>query len=141
MPRTGSRREHGRTVYPLQMPCDFAPCGLIPIRAFARARGERIRAYAGTYLWDLVAKQDGREGADPGWNRYTCGHAGLLQILAAFDHLAAKIGIMKWVSWIVEAQNPDGSWGRESHCDAATFAVVSALRRVSDLLPNVGGVA
>ena len=30
MPRIGSRSERGRTVYPLQMPCDFAPCGLIP---------------------------------------------------------------------------------------------------------------
>lgn len=136
MPRTGCRRESGRTVYPLQMPCDFAPCGLIPIRAFARARDERIRTYAETYLWELVVKQNGREGAEPGWNRYACGHAGLLQVFAAFDHLAAQIGILKWLPWIVETQNPDGSWGRKAYSDAATFAVLSALPRVSALLPD-----
>ena len=136
MPRTGCRRERGRVVYPLRMPCDFAPCGLTPMRAFARARDERIRAYAEAYLWDLVVKQDGPEGADPGWGRYTCGRAGLLQVFAAFDHLAARIGILKWLPWIVKAQNADGSWGRESCSDAATFAVISALQRVSGALPD-----
>ena len=136
MPRTGSRRERRRTVYPLQMPCDFSPCGLIPIRAMAGARDRRVRKYAEASLWELVVKQKGREGRGPGWDRYYCGHAGLLQVFAAFDHLAARIGIMKWIPWIVEAQNPDGSWGDEAHRDAATFAVVSALSRVRDRLPE-----
>ena len=136
MPRTGSRRERGRTVYPLQMPCDFSPCGLIPIRAMARARDRRIRKFAEANLWELVVKQNGRAGRGPGWDRYYCGYAGLLQVFAAFDHLAATIGIMKWIPWMVEAQNPDGSWGEEAHRDAATFAVVSALHRVRDRLPG-----
>lgn len=136
MPRIGSRQEGKRTVYPLAMPSDFSPCCLIPMRAMARARCPRTRRYPEASLWDLVIKQDARPGRGPGWDRFFCGHAGMLQIFAAFDHLAATIGIMRWIPWIVGAQTPDGSWGDEQRRDAVTYAVVSAVNRVRDRLPD-----
>ena len=136
MPRVGCRRQRGRTVYPLQMPDGFSPCGLIPLRAMSRAKDRRIRKYAEGSLWKLAIAASDADGSDPGWQRFHCGRAGLLQIFAGFDHPAATIGIMRWLPWIVGAQNRDGSWGPQAHRDAATFAVVSALNRVKDRLPK-----
>ena len=136
MPRVGCRRQRGRTVYPLQMPDAFSPCGLIPLRAMSQAKDRRIRAYAEGSLWKLTIAASDADGSDPGWQRFHCGRAGLLQIFSGFDHIAAAIGIMRWVPWIVSAQGRDGSWGPAAHRDAATFAVVSALIRVKDRLPK-----
>ena len=82
--------------------------------ALKRAAPDVVEA-ARASLWELVVKQNGRAGRGPGWDRYYCGYAGLLQVFAAFDHLAATIGIMRWLPWIVESQNSDGSWGDEGH--------------------------
>ena len=43
---------------------------------------------------------------------------------------------MPGIPWIIEAQNEDGSWGDETHKDAATYAVLAALRSVDAYLPQ-----
>jgi len=62
------------------------------------------------------------------------GQAGLLQVFARFDHPASRVAIMRSIPWIIEPQDPDGSWGEEGHKDKETLGVIEALLRVRDLL-------
>jgi hypothetical protein len=62
--------------------------------------------------------------------------AGLLQILARYDHTASRVAIMRSLPWILGSQNDDGSWGDGKRADSETLAVVEALVRVRDLLPE-----
>jgi hypothetical protein len=62
--------------------------------------------------------------------------AGILKAIARYDHPAAKVVVMRALPWIVDMQNPDGSWGEESDKDGPTYAVLSALVSLGDHLPS-----
>ena len=59
----------------------------------------------------------------------------MLDMFARCSHPAAQVGIMRNIPWIIDNQNPDGSWGSDQDNDASTLAVVQALLNVRELLP------
>lgn len=133
MPRAGHRREDGKDIYPLAMPRDFAPCGLWPLIAMAKASDARIRNFGEAELWRLLAVQGAPDEPFPGLGQFHEARAEFLAIFAGYDCLPARLGILKWLPWIADSQNSDGSWGNDPHRDAATRAVLGALLRVRDL--------
>lgn len=63
----------------------------------------------------------------------------MLQVFSGYDHPASRIAILLSIPWIVKSQNRDGSWGVGERRDATTAAVVTALMRVCEELPEIIG--
>ncbi len=59
-----------------------------------------------------------------------------LQIFSRCDEPVAKLAMARMLPWLVNAQNRDGSWGRESFKDAASYAAVQALVSLGEHLPS-----
>ena len=59
----------------------------------------------------------------------------MLQVFSGYDHPASRVAILRSIPWIIDNQNPDGSWGEGDGKDVSTLAVVQALLLVRELLP------
>ena len=139
MPRVSRTTRDGVDEFRLRVPTHIQPCELMTVRAFSRVRDERIRRIAEAHLWRFAGRQQPPGGGHEGWDvhRYFHdGQAALLEIFARYDHPVSKVVILRSIPWVIDAQNEDGSWGREPYRDASTVAVVSALVSLGDELPS-----
>lgn len=62
---------------------------------------------------------------------FSCPQAAYLRIFARYNHPVSKVAILRSVSWIINNQNEDGSWGDETNKDVSTAAVIRALKSVN----------
>jgi hypothetical protein len=114
----------------------FQGCEVITTRALSRVQDEGMRRYAEAHLWRFASRQQAPDGLFPE-ESYGTGltRTGFLQLFARYDHPASKVAIMRALPWIVAAQNEDGSWGEGGGKDVATYAALSALASLGELLP------
>jgi hypothetical protein len=134
--RVVHRREDGVDVYFLAMADHIQGCEAITTRAMSQVKDTRMRRFAEAHLWRFASRQRA-DGTFPP-ERYGSGFTreGLLQLFARYDHPVSKVVIVRSLPWIVEIQNADGSWGEGPRKDAATLAVLTALRVASAYLPH-----
>ncbi|UCH35053.1 MAG: hypothetical protein JSV65_01505, partial [Armatimonadota bacterium] len=122
--------------YLLEMPTHLQGCEVITTRAMSSVKNVKIRKFAEAHLWRFAGRQHSPNG-EFSYGRYTAlTQGGFLELFAAYDHPAAKTAIMRSVPWVIESQNPDGSWGEESKRDAETYAVLAGLVSVRNHLPS-----
>jgi|TARA_B100002003_G_scaffold233375_1_gene246158 hypothetical protein len=141
------RQEQGanENKYFLEMPVYHEGCALITMRALTCAKDVRMRKRLDAELRAMAARQNGEGGEFSaeqmtGDRFFKNGQAFILQIVAGFDHPVAELIIMRSIPWIIANQNEDGSWGKEEYKDITTYAVLSAVMRVSENLPADFGV-
>ena len=134
-PRIAADRLAHVTRYVLRMPDHIQGCEFITTRALSEVRDARISRFARAHLWRFAGIQrpdgtfpDERHGT--GFDQF-----GILEAFARYDHPASKVVIMRALPWIVDAQNGDGSWGTKKTKDVSTWAVLSALISLDDLVP------
>ncbi len=119
-------------VYSLEMPFHQLPCGLMTAWALSKTRNTLLKEHIEAHVWRFAAKQNLN-------GHFDYKHAGkyfYIDLFALFDIAAAKAALMRSVPWIIEAQNPDGSWGEGDNAGASTLAVVRALDSVKEFLPE-----
>lgn len=126
----------GGDEYPLRMPDHIQGCEFITTRAMSHVRDPKMRRFAKAHLWRFASRQHAPSG-EFAKERHGSGFSqeGILEAVARYDHPASKVIVLRSLPWIVEAQNGDGSWGRETYEDASTLAVLNALVSVDAYLP------
>jgi len=125
--------------YRLEMPLHLQGCEMLTTRALANVTDERLRALCRAYLWRFAAAQNGPGGTFGGSSLrhyFHDGQLGVLSVFCRYDHPAARLAIMRLLPWIVDRQNPDGSWGADGFVERGTSVVLQSLSRVRDLLPD-----
>jgi bifunctional DNA-binding transcriptional regulator/antitoxin component of YhaV-PrlF toxin-antitoxin module len=122
--------------YLLQMPEHTQGCEAITTRAMSHLQDAKMRRFAEAHLWRFAGKQHGPKG-EFAPESYGSGfsQAGFLYLFSRYDHPASRVVVMRALPWIVDAQNEDGSWGKEGTKDASTLAIVAALLSLGDLVP------
>lgn len=136
--RVAAEPDHERMVYALDMPLHLQGCELLTARALAEVGDARLRTLVRAYLWRFAAVQNAPGGTFGGSNLrqyFHEGQFGVLSVLCRHDHLPARLAIMRLLPWLMDAQNPDGSWGDGDYVDRATHVALASLARVRDLLP------
>ena len=126
----------GDNVYQLRMNHHLQRCEVFTTKALRYVRDPIARRAATVHLWRFAGVQHGIDGSFEGYPE--C-QIHMLQVFSCYGHPASRAAIMRSVPWMVENQNPDGSWGEESQRDACTHAVLSAYLRIRDLLPDLLG--
>ncbi|MDF1513924.1 MAG: hypothetical protein P1S60_08955, partial [Anaerolineae bacterium] len=108
----------------------------ITTRSLSQVQNTRARRFAEAHLWRFASRQFAGDGTFPA-ERYGTGfqQAGILQAVARYNHRAARVMVLRALPWIVQKQNPDGSWGNAGRKEAETFAVIDALLSLGDHLP------
>jgi hypothetical protein len=124
-------------IYLLRMPVHIQGCEFITTRAMSQVRDARMRRFAEAHLFRFASRQHSPNG-EFAKERHGSGfpQAGILEAIARYDHPASKVVVMRALPWIVDTQNPDGSWGEESDKDGSTYAILSALVSLGDHLPS-----
>jgi hypothetical protein len=135
-PREASAKVRGRPVFDLRMVHHLQRCEVFTTRALRYVQEPIARRAAMVHLWRFAAVQHGSDGVFVGYPE--C-QVQMLQVFACYDHPASRVAIMRSVPWIVNHQDPDGSWGEGQRRDACTHAVLSAYLRVAELLPRFLG--
>lgn len=133
IPRIGRNIKSGAEEYTLRMPEHLQGCELITTRAMSQVRDERIKRYAEAHLWRFAGRQHSADGRYIGRVQegyFSNSQAGYLSLFASYNHAVSKVVIMRFIPWMVNNQNRDGSWGDEPNKDSSTLAVISALKNV-----------
>jgi hypothetical protein len=125
----------GKQIYLLQMPKHIQPCEVITTRGLHDVRDPRLRRASAAHLWRFAGVQQRGNGAFPAGD-YTPSQAHMLQVFSFYDHPASRVAIIRSIPWIVDKQNPDGSWGDDSKKDVSTLAIVRALVSIRSYLPK-----
>jgi bifunctional DNA-binding transcriptional regulator/antitoxin component of YhaV-PrlF toxin-antitoxin module len=129
---SGNSRE-----YPLKMPSADLGCRIMMIRALSNVKNRILKKITEIYLWNYAGLQNNKDGsfnANPE-RTFTDLQLVLLQIFARYNHPVARLVILRALSWIINNQNRDGSWGKEPYKDVATLAVARSFVRLGDYLP------
>jgi len=135
MPRTARATGRGGDAYLLRMRAHIQPCEVVTTRSLCEAKSSRVRRAAAAHLWRFASVQHTDDGSFADED-YMPSQEMMLEVFGSYDHPASRVAFMRSVPWIVANQNADGSWGGEGKEDANTLAVVQALLRVRDLLPE-----
>lgn len=135
--RTGHQRKGGKDIYPLRMPSYVGTCEPMSMRAYWHVRDKRLRELATLHTGTLVGRQrpDGTIDSPRSDRFLHCSQAVFLHVLAMFDHPYSRVGIFRYIPWLIARQNRDGSWGDDPHKDAATALIVESLLRAKGFLP------
>jgi hypothetical protein len=136
--RTAQEARGGHRVYHLETERHLRMRDVVTTRAVSRATNRALRRFAEAHLWRFAACQDPIDGTfmtedDPDPQSAV---PAMLDVFARYDSPIARSVILRALPWITTAQNADGSWGAETNRDAATYAVLNALHRVRDHLPE-----
>ena len=120
-------------VYDLTVPDHVQGCEFITTRSLSGVQHPVARRFAEAHLWRFAGLQ--RAGGTFPEESYGSGFSqiGILEAVARYDRPASHVILMRALPWIAEAQNADGSWGKESRKDVETLAAIRALLRL-DLL-------
>jgi hypothetical protein len=118
------------------MPEHTQGCEAITTRAMSHVQDAKMRRFAQAHLWRFAGKQHGPTG-EFAPERYGSGfsQAGFLYLFSRYDHPVSTVVVMRALPWIVDAQNEDGSWGKDGTKDASTLTIVAALLNLGDLVP------
>jgi hypothetical protein len=138
LPRVVHTQAAGIDEYLLRMPDVGGGCDVIMTRALSLATDPQLRRLAQAHLWEYVGVQRAIDGSFAGYSDKTLAdpQAFFMQILARYDHPAARVGLWRLLPWIVEHQNEDGSWGKEGFKDVSTLATLEALLSLDTNLPT-----
>jgi hypothetical protein len=135
--RISEEKRGEETIYELSSFNHVQGCELMTMRALETVRDPVLRRIVIAYLWRIAAiqKDDGRfifhtRSGKYQNNMFHDNQTGFLEFFSRYDYLASHIVIQKTLPWIIENQNPDGSWG-ESDKDIATLSVLKALKRIN----------
>ena len=134
MPRVAQWTEGTTRIYTLDMPGHQQPCELVTTRAMSRVQDEPMQRFARAHLWRIAGRQHGPDGRFVGAYKHVDPYF-YLQLFASYDHPVAKVAILRSLPWIIDAQNPDGSWGEGPRVGSATLATLSALIALGKDLP------
>ncbi len=139
VPRASRLAEGNREGFLLSMSRGIQTCEVMTTRALQDVRSSRVHRAAAAHLWRFAGtqQQDGRFTEGTEGVGYCPSHAHMLQVFSGYDHPASSVAIMRSVPWIIDNQQPDGSWGEDTNKDPSTLAVIQALLRVHDLLPAI----
>ncbi|MFX0206176.1 MAG: hypothetical protein ACFFDT_09325, partial [Candidatus Hodarchaeota archaeon] len=119
--------------YLLRMPMPQQGCEYITVNALSQVTNDRINRLVEAHLWRFVALlynalQQPIMSIEGG--KYSLTIFFQLQVLAKYDSLPAKLGILFALPWIINNQNEDGTWGTENCRESATLAIIEALKRI-----------
>ena len=135
--RVSEEKHDNETIYELSRFDHVQGCEFMTMRALETVQDPVLRRIVEAYLWRIAAvqKDDGRfifhtRSGKYQNNMFHDNQAGFLEFFSRFDHPASHIVIQRALPWIIENQNPDGSWG-ETDKDIATLAVLKALKRIN----------
>lgn len=124
--------------YLLRMPDASEGCRIMMIRALCRASNPVLQKILELFLWNYAAVQNYKDGTftlHP-QRTFTDMQLPFLQLYSNYDYPIAKLVLLRALPWIINNQNKDGSWGKESYKDIATYAVVRSLVSLGDYLPS-----
>ena len=110
-------------------------CEVITVRALSQVKNEMMRRIAEAHLWRFAGRQYGQNGEVPRGD-YGFTQAGYLDVFSRYEHGISKVVILRSIPWAIKAQNEDGSWGDTADKDISTLAVIKALVRVKEHLPE-----
>lgn len=121
------------TEYLLRMPMPQQGCEYITVNALSQVTNDRINRLVEAHLWRFAALLYNAlqqpimsiEGAKYSLTIYL-----QLRVLAKYDSLPAKLGILFALPWVINNQNRDGTWGTDDYRESATLAVIEALKRI-----------
>ena len=133
MLRLEEKKLETHTEYLLRMPMPQQGCEYITINALSQVTNDRINRLTEAHLWRFAALLYNAlqqpimsiEG-----DRYSLTKYFQLRVLAKYDSLPAKLGILFALPWIVNNQNKDGTWGPKNYRESATIALIEALKRI-----------
>jgi hypothetical protein len=119
--------------YELRMPMPNQGCEYITVNAMARVQNDRIQRIVEAHLWRFIvlfynALRQPNMAIELEF--YSLTKYFQLRVLAKYDSLPAKLGILLALPWIIENQNEDGTWGALKYRESATLAVIEALKRI-----------
>ena len=136
--RIAHQTKSGKDVYELRMPSYVGTCELFCLRAFFGVTGKRLRRRAEAHIGNIVGRQRPNGTIDDGRsNRFLYNSQAIfLRTIAAFDGPIARVGVLRYIPWVIDSQNKDGSWGDVEHAEATTLAVVQSLVSARDYLPQ-----
>ena len=137
LPRVAHNQAAGADEYPLRMPGAGGGCEVITARALSLTTDHKLRRLAQAHLWEYVGEQRAADGSFAGYSDKTFAdpQALFMQLLARYDHPAAKVGLWRSLPWIVDHQNEDGSWGQGVLKDVSTLSILEALLSLGGDLP------
>ena len=104
---------------------------MIMTRALSQVKNGKLRRLAEAQLWKIAGWQHSQNTSYAGkysQRYFKAPQAVYLQVFAGYDHPVSRVAMMRMIPWIIKNQNKDGSWGTGKTKDAATLAVVTALR-------------
>ncbi len=128
-----SAAKRGETdIFSLDMPFHQSPCELITVWSLSKTKNALVKAFIEPHVWKFAARQSMN-------GHFDYKHVGkffYIDLFALFEMTVAKAAIMRSIPWIIEAQNPDGSWGEGDNVGASTLAVVRAVDSIKAFLPE-----
>ncbi|MFX1285077.1 MAG: hypothetical protein ACFFB5_15560 [Promethearchaeota archaeon] len=121
------------TEYLLRMPMPQQGCEYITVNALSHVINDRISRLVEAHLWRFAALlyntlQQPIMSIEGEQNSLTIYFQ--LRVLAKYDSLPSKLGILFALPWIINNQNKDGTWGTENYKESATLAVIEALKAI-----------
>jgi hypothetical protein len=129
-----SHKKNGDSVeYLLRMPTHTQGCEIITTRALSKVTNEKLWRLAESHLWRFVVALYNAYNNPYGMDeliKYSLSPYTFLSMFSKYKTKAARLGILLSLPWIIENQNEDGTWGKQSTGESATLAVLNALKNI-----------
>jgi hypothetical protein len=131
--RIAEKKHENKIEYELRMPMPQQGCEYITVNSLYRVQDERIQRLVEAHIWRFVALlynalQQQNMAIETEFYSLTIYFQ--LKVLAKYDTLPAKLGILLSLPWIIKNQNQDGTWGIPKYRESATLAVIEVLKRI-----------
>jgi len=131
--RVSHKKKGNKIEYLLRMPTHTQGCELLTTKALSKITNEKLWRLAESHLFRFVVALYNAYNNPYGMDelvKYSLSPYTFLSVFSKYDTMAAKIGILVSLPWIIKNQNMDGTWGNEETKECATLAVIQALKRI-----------
>jgi hypothetical protein len=131
--RVSHKKKGDKVEYLLRMPTHVQGCEVMTTRALSKVTNEKLWRLADSHIWRFVVALYNAYNNPYGMDeliKYSLSPYSFLDLFSKYDTIAAKLGILVSLPWIIKNQNEDGTWGAEKTKKSATFAVLKALRNI-----------